>query len=60
MANNEIRNSITSNLLKYWQVADKVGISASQFSVWLRTELNEDRKQRVITAIEQLIEEGSK
>lgn len=59
MKNKEIRNSISSNLLKYWQVAEKIGISASQFSVWLRTPLNDERKERVLTAIDELKKEVS-
>lgn len=39
MFNSEIRNIISDNRLKYWEVAEKIGISDSRFSVWLRKEL---------------------
>lgn len=52
--NQEIRNRIYANYLKHWQVAEKVGISDSRLSVWLRTPLNEERKERIEKAIEQL------
>ena len=46
--------SIYANYLKHWQVAEKVGISDSRLSVWLRTPLNEERKARIEKAIEEL------
>lgn len=53
-ANQEIRNLIATNRLRNWEVADKVGISDSRFSVWLRVEMTEERKERVLKAIKQL------
>ena len=53
-ANQEIRNLITSNRLRNWEVAKEVGITDTTFSVWLRTELNDERKERVLKAIEEL------
>lgn len=54
-ANLEIRNKIESNRILYWEVADKIGIAQSNFSVWLRTEMREDRKRRVEKAIDELL-----
>lgn len=54
-ANLEIRNKIESNRILYWEVADKVGIAQSNLSVWLRTEMREDRKRRVEKAIDELL-----
>lgn len=56
-ANQGIRNEIFVNGLKYWQVAKKVGITDSRFSVWLRTPLDDLRKERVEKAIDELLEE---
>lgn len=56
-ANLEIRNKIESNRLLYWEVADKIPIAQSNLSVWLRTEMREDRKQRVEQAIDELLKE---
>ncbi|MGP5429269.1 hypothetical protein [Enterococcus avium] len=56
-ANLEIRNKIESNRILYWEVADKAGIAQSNLSVWLRTEMREDRKQRVEKAIDELLAE---
>lgn len=54
-ANREIRNKIESNRILYWEVAEKVGIAQSNLSVWLRTEMREDRKKRVVNAIDELL-----
>jgi len=59
-ANQEIRDSIYSNRLRNWEVSEKVGISDSRFSVWLRTPLNDERKDRVEKAIESLVKERGK
>lgn len=56
-ANQEIREIIFKNRFKQWEVAEKVGISDSRLSVWLRTPLTEDRKARVEKALEELIEQ---
>ncbi|MCF1601688.1 hypothetical protein [Tetragenococcus halophilus] len=55
--NQEIRNKIFYNRLRNWEVAKKVGISDSRFSVWLRSPLKKERKQRVEKAIDDLIKE---
>ena len=53
-ANEDIRLLIGKNLLKYWQVAEAIGISSFTFSVWLRTPLTDERKARVEEAINKL------
>lgn len=57
LANIEIRNSIKENRLRYWEVAERVGISDTRFSAWLRLPLNDDRKERVLNAIKELTKE---
>ncbi|MFQ9320748.1 MAG: hypothetical protein ACLR3E_01625 [Enterococcus durans] len=56
-ANQEIRDAIFFNRLRNWEVAEQIGISDSRLSVWLRTEMREDRKQRVEKAIDELLAE---
>ncbi|RHK02283.1 hypothetical protein DW084_17995 [Enterococcus casseliflavus] len=56
-ANKDIRNKIESNRILYWEVAEKVGIAQSNLSVWLRTDMREDRKERVEKAIDELVAE---
>ncbi|HIX69972.1 MAG TPA: hypothetical protein IAA27_04555 [Candidatus Enterococcus stercoravium] len=55
-ANQEIRDLIYRSRLKNWEVADAIGISDGRFSVWLRTPLNDERKERVEKAISELVE----
>lgn len=53
-ANSEIRNAIATARLKNWEVANEIGISDGRFSVWLRTPLKADRKDKVMKAINNL------
>lgn len=53
-ANQTIRNEIKEAGLNYWQVAEKIGITAGTFTVWLRTPLTDTRKKRTKNAINKL------
>lgn len=53
-ANTDIRTAITGARLRQWEVAQAVGISDSRLSVWLRTPLSDERRQRVLDAIDRL------
>ncbi|MDU0403481.1 hypothetical protein KF7HA_01841 [Lactococcus lactis] len=55
MSNLEIRKKTLSNAIKNYQLADAIGINQSTLSVWLRTELNKERRARVEKALDQLI-----
>lgn len=54
MHNLEIRESIKQNGVKYWQLADALGISAPTLTIWLRHELPPEKKQRIMEAIEEV------
>ncbi|KST85481.1 hypothetical protein P7H90_03480 [Lactococcus lactis] len=54
-ANKSIRELIYNEHLRNWEVASAIGIYPSTLSVWLRTELNEERRERVEKALDQLI-----
>lgn len=54
MSNKDIRKAIESAGLKYWEVADRIGIDPCNFSKWLRHELTGNRRQRTLNAIEEL------
>lgn len=56
-ANQEIRSQIFINRLFHWQVAERAGITDATLCRWLRTEMREDRKQRVEKAIDELLAE---
>lgn len=54
--NSDIRALIYRNGLRHWEVAEKIGISNSTLSVWLRKELPDDKRKRVEQAIKELSE----
>ena len=52
--NIEIREEIERRRLNYYEVAAALGINSVTLSVWLRTELTDERKEKVMKAIESL------
>jgi len=50
--NMEIREQIEKKRLRYFEVAEAIGIRPTTLSHWLQTPLNEERKARLIKAIE--------
>jgi hypothetical protein len=57
-ANQELRDLILMHRIRNWEVAEKLRISDSRFSVWLRTPLNDERKSKVEKAVQSLIRKG--
>lgn len=57
MQNFDIRKAIEESNFKYWQVANKLGISDGNFSRLLRVELDGANKQKILKIIEMLKEE---
>lgn len=57
MNNLDIRKAIETNNFKYWQVANKLGMTDGNFSRMLRVELKKENKDRVLNAINELKEE---
>lgn len=55
-ANQKIRDTIANSRIRNWEVAQELGISDSRFCVWLRTPLNDERRNRVEIAINKLID----
>ena len=57
MNNLDIRKAIETNNFKYWQVANKLGMTDGNFSRMLRVELKKENNDRVLNAINELKEE---
>ena len=57
MNNKEIRNAAGGYGLKLWQVAEAIGMNESAFSRKLRRELPQEEKQRILAAIDRLVQE---
>ena len=49
--NVEVRAAIQNKKLRYWQVAERLGISENTFYRRLRKELSEDEKKKVLATI---------
>lgn len=58
IANMDIRNIIKESNLKYWQVADSIGLNDGNFSRLLRKELPKEKKEEILQAINKLLEEN--
>jgi len=51
MNNLEVRELIERKRVAYYEVANQLGINVSTLSRWLRDELPEDKKAKVLKAI---------
>lgn len=54
MKNIDIRLAITNKRLKNYEVAAACGVSEFTFSRWLREELPQEKKKRILDVIESL------
>lgn len=54
MKNQALRKRIRMSGFYYWQVAEKVGVSAQTLTNWLRYELSPERRERVEAALDAL------
>ena len=52
--NADIRTAIRESNLCQYQVAEKIGVSEFTFIRWMRNELSDERKQRMLAAIKEL------
>ena len=57
MKNLDIRNTLAKSGVKYWELAERCGISQSCLSVRLRKELPESEKLRLFSLIQEISEE---
>lgn len=57
ISNADVREEIKKRGLFLWQVAIKAGVSEATLNRWLRTELTDEQKERVLEGIERAIKE---
>ena len=57
MANEKLREQIKKMGIPHWKIAEKIGISEFTFCRWLRRDLSENLKSKVLQAIKELTEE---
>lgn len=55
--NVEIRMALKNNRVKYWEVANRLGIADTTFSRWLRKELSVHKKREILIAINEIKQE---
>lgn len=51
-ANQDIRAALSINGIKFWECAEKLCISPSTLTVWMRHELSAEKKAKILQAIE--------
>lgn len=54
MNNEQIKDLMKENGIYMWQVAKKLNVYETSFCKWFREELSEERKQQVLSAIEEI------
>lgn len=52
--NKEIREAIEKRRIKYFEVAEKIGVSTCYFSRLLQRELPDERKKEILKAIKSI------
>lgn len=55
--NIDIRQAIKNAEVPHWLVAERIGISDTTFSRWLRVELSEEKKIQIFKVLESLKKE---
>ena len=54
MTNQEIKTLIKQKRLRQWEIAKELGVSEFTFSRWLRTELPDAKKKKIVDVIEHM------
>ena len=57
-ANGDIRQWLKEDNIAFWRLAEKLGVSEGTVVRWLRTELSEQKKEKIIQSIEELRKEA--
>lgn len=58
MSNQAIQELIFRTGLRKWKIAEAMGIHEVTLSRWLRTELSDERREKVLAAIDRLTGEA--
>ena len=48
MKNIELRKLINDKRIKFYEIASEIGIAPTTFTIWMRDELTEDKKKKVM------------
>lgn len=55
MKNIALRQLINDKRLKFYEIAREIGIAPTTFTIWMRDELTDDKKKKVMNAIDSLL-----
>ena len=55
--NKNIKDTAKTKGVKLWEIADKLGVADTTMSRWLRKELPQDKKQKILSIIDQIAAE---
>lgn len=56
MKNIELRQLINDKRIKFYEIAREIGIAPTTFTIWMRDELTDEKKEKVLSAIDSLID----
>lgn len=56
-ANEDIRTALEKSGVRQWELAEKIGYSASHFSLKMRKEFSSEDKVKAFTAIQDIVDE---
>lgn len=56
MTNQDVRNAVSSNGFRLWQLAEALGVNDGNLSRKLRRELPSDQKAHIFRTIERMVE----
>lgn len=59
MNNQQIRQLIKRKHLFLWQVAEEIGICEMTLIRWLRTDLADDKKNKILNAVKSLVQKSN-
>ena len=54
MKNKDLKDAFRVAGIRQWEVAEAMGVSEMTLVKWMRVELTEDKRQRILAALEQL------
>lgn len=57
MKNQKIRNAAKIKGVKLWQIAERIGLTDSNFSRKLRRELPDEERERILRMIDEIVTE---
>lgn len=57
MRNQEIREAAKKNGVAFWKIAEKLGISEATITRWLRFELPDEKREKILGIIAEIAAE---